>query len=111
MTNEQRARVVKLIHEEHGFVGFVAERLERPAETRALIDGDPECREVLDYEQSIVTSEDAVDRASAACLRQASTNPDIRRLVEVRLRERRHREQTDEFMQRVLSPPSDDRPN
>jgi hypothetical protein len=60
---------------------------------------------VRDYEQSIVTPEDAEDRSAAACRRQLATNRDIQHLAEVRLRERREQEETSAFMARALSPP------
>lgn len=105
MTAEERALIIRLLREEHGLVGYVAERLGRSlAETKALIDADPECAAVRDYEQSIATEDEAGDRAAAACRRQVSTNPDVRHLAEVRLRMRRNQAETDAFMQRVLPP-------
>jgi hypothetical protein len=58
-----------------------------------------------DYEQSIATEDEAAERAAAACRRQVSTNPDVAHLAAVRLKTRRHEEETDAFLQRVLSPP------
>ena len=84
----------------------MAERLGRTfADTQALIDSDPECAAVRDYEQSTATEDGAADRAAAACRRQVSSNPDVAHLAAGRLRERRAREDTEAFLQRVLSPP------
>ena len=89
MTDEERAALVSLLREEHGFVGYVGERIGRSfEETAELIASDPECAAVRDYEQMSATDGDGADRAAAACRRQID-NPDIRHLVAVRLRQRR----------------------
>ena len=104
MTNEERACIIGLLRTERGLLGYVAEQLNRTlAETTALIDGDPECAAVRDFEQAAITEQAAGDRAAAACRRQASTNPDV--AARLRLRERREAEETDAFLARVLSPP------
>jgi hypothetical protein len=106
MTAEARALIIRLLREEHGLLGYVSERLGRTLdETKALIGSDSECAAVRDFEQTRITEDEAGDRASAACRRQVSTNPDIQRLAEIRLRERRE-EETSAFLQRVLSPPA-----
>ena len=80
MTNEERACIIGLLRTERGLLGYVAEQLNRTlAETTALIDGDPECAAVRDFEQAAITEQAAGDRAAAACRRQVSTNPDVGR--------------------------------